>query len=41
MIDRLELMARRHDELTALMSQPEVATDPDLVSQYAREAASL
>ena len=41
MIDRLELIARRHDELTALMSQPEVATDPDLVSQYAREAASL
>jgi peptide chain release factor 1 len=41
MIDRLELMARRHDELSALMAQPEVATDPDLVSQYAREAASL
>jgi peptide chain release factor 1 len=41
MIDRLELIARRHDELTALMAQTEVATDQDLVSQYGREAAGL
>ena len=41
MIDRLEMMSRRHDELTELMASPEVLGDLERLQEYAKEQASL
>lgn len=41
MIDRLELMQRRYDELGELMGHPEVLEDLALLQRYAREHSEL
>ena len=41
MTDRLGELTERHDELTALLAQPETATDPGLLARYGRELARL
>jgi peptide chain release factor 1 len=41
MTDRLGELTARHEELTQLMSQPETATNPDLLARYGRELARL
>jgi peptide chain release factor 1 len=40
-IDRLESMARRHQELQEQLSQPEVLSDPRKLADYGRELRSL
>lgn len=37
MIERLEAIEKRYNELMSLMAQPEVATDPDLLRKYGQE----
>ena len=41
MFDRLALMERRYEELTQLLSQPEVATNHERLQTLLRERASL
>ncbi len=41
MTRRLDEMTARHEELTALLSRPETATDPQLLARYGRELARL
>ena len=41
MLERLAGIEQRYNELTELMSRPEVVSDPDKLQQYAREQASL
>jgi peptide chain release factor 1 len=41
MLDRLAEVERHYDELTHLMAQPEVATNPEQLTKYAREQMSL
>jgi peptide chain release factor 1 len=41
MFDRLADIDRRYEELTQLMSQPEIATNPEKSLEYARERADL
>ncbi|GAP61859.1 peptide chain release factor 1 [Ardenticatena maritima] len=41
MIEKVEQIVARYNELTHLMSQPEIATDPDRLREYGQEAASL
>ncbi len=41
MSDQLSELISRHEELVALMSQPETATDPQLLARYGRELARL
>ncbi|MBI4758908.1 MAG: peptide chain release factor 1 [Chloroflexi bacterium] len=41
MLDRLEGVEKRYEELTRLMASPDVATDPELVAKYARERADM
>jgi peptide chain release factor 1 len=41
MLEKLELIEERYEELNTLMANPEVATDPDLVREYAQEQAEI
>ncbi len=41
MFERLETIEKRYDELMQLMSQPEVATNPNLLRQYGQEQSEL
>jgi peptide chain release factor 1 len=41
MFDKLESIVARHDELTALLSDPAVLAAPDLLRTYAKEQAEL
>lgn len=41
MFDKLASVAARYDELTELMARPDVATNPTLLQQYAREQRDL
>ncbi len=41
MLERLELVVQRYEELNRLMADPEVATNPDLVREYAKEQAEI
>lgn len=41
MLDRLAEVERHYDELTHLMAQPEVATNPEQLTKYAREQMDL
>ncbi len=41
MIDKLEMMSRRYDELTELMGRPEVIADLERLQECAREQASI
>jgi len=41
MLGKLELIEERYEELNRLMAKPEVATDPDLLREYAQERAEI
>jgi peptide chain release factor 1 len=41
MIERVERMAERYDEITAQMADPDVLADPQLLQELARERADL
>jgi len=41
MTDRLGELSARHQELSALLAQPETATDPQLLEKYGRELSRL
>ena len=41
MLEKLELIEERYEELNRLMADPEVATDPDLIRKYAQEQADI
>ncbi len=41
MLEKLELVVQRYEELNRLMADPEVATDPDLLRKYAQEQAEI
>ncbi len=41
MIDRLKLMAKRYDEITSLLSDPEIVSDVKKLTSLAKEQASL
>jgi peptide chain release factor 1 len=41
MLEKLKLVEERYEELNTLMANPEVATDPDLVREYAQERAEI
>jgi peptide chain release factor 1 len=41
MLDKVALVEQRYEELNRLMADPEVATDPDQVRQYAQEQAEI
>jgi peptide chain release factor 1 len=41
MLDRLAEVEKHYDELTRLMAQPEVATNPEQLTKYAREQMNL
>ena len=41
MFDRLRELERRYDELTQMMGDPAVATDPDKLLEYGRERAEI
>jgi peptide chain release factor 1 len=41
MFEKLESVVKRHEELTALLSDPAVLSDPDLLRQYAKEQAEI
>jgi peptide chain release factor 1 len=41
LLDKLEGVEKRYEELTQLMASPDVATDPGLVAKYARERADM
>ncbi|GAI44588.1 unnamed protein product, partial [marine sediment metagenome] len=39
MLDKLELIQKRYEELTRLIAQPEIATEPKQVQELTRERA--
>ena len=41
MLDRLEALEKRYQELTLLMAQPEVSTDFERLQTLAKERAAL
>lgn len=41
MLDKLAEIERRYEELTRLMAEPEIATDPERLAKLAQEQASL
>lgn len=41
MLDKLERVERRYEELNSLMATPEVATDPERIRLYAQEQAEI
>ena len=41
MLDRLQSLADRYEELTAQMGRPEVASDHERLQELAKERASL
>jgi peptide chain release factor 1 len=41
MLEKLELIEERYEELNRMMADPEVATDPDLMRKYAQEQADI
>jgi peptide chain release factor 1 len=41
MFEKLESMVKRHEELTALLSDPMVLADPEMLREYAKEQADL
>ncbi len=41
MLDKLELIQKRYEELTRLIAQPEIATEPKQVQELTKERASL
>jgi peptide chain release factor 1 len=41
MLEKLESVVKRHAELTSLLSDPAVLSDPDMLRQYAKEQAEL
>jgi peptide chain release factor 1 len=41
MLEKLESVVKRHEELTALLSDPTVLSDPEMLRQYAKEQADL
>src|SRR5690242_2303217 len=41
LIQRLDEMKRRFDEITAELSRPEVASDPESLQKYGREQSEL
>jgi peptide chain release factor 1 len=41
MLDKLKALRDRHDELTRLLSDPEVLSDHNLVTKYSKERASM
>jgi len=41
MLEKLNLIEERYEELNRLMADPEVATNPDLVREYAKEQAEI
>jgi peptide chain release factor 1 len=41
MLEKLESVVKRHEELTSLLSDPTVLSDPDMLRQYAKEQAEL
>jgi len=41
MLEKLELVIQRYEELNMLMADPEVATNHDLVRKYAQEQADI
>ncbi|GAI34398.1 unnamed protein product, partial [marine sediment metagenome] len=41
MLDKLELIQKRYEELSQLISQPEVATDARRLQEMSKEKASL
>src|SRR5688500_19992971 len=41
MFDRLAHLDRRYDELTQLLGDPEVASNPDKLMEYGRERSDL
>ena len=41
MIDKLDMLSRRYDELAELLGQPEVLSDLALLQEYSREQSSL
>ncbi len=40
-LERLQRVQQRYDELTELMTRPDVVTNPELLQRYAREQAGL
>jgi peptide chain release factor 1 len=41
MTERVDELSARHEELSALLAQPETATDPQLLARYGRELSRL
>jgi peptide chain release factor 1 len=41
MLEKLESVVKRHEELTSLLSDAAVLSDPDMLRQYAKEQADL
>ena len=41
LFQRLDEMKRRYDDLSAELSKPDVASDPDLLQKYGREQSEL
>jgi peptide chain release factor 1 len=41
MLEKLESVVKRHEELTSLLSDPAVLADPDMLREYAKEQADL
>jgi peptide chain release factor 1 len=41
MLDKLELIQERYEELSQLLAQPEIATDPDRLQELLKERAGL
>ncbi|HIC94980.1 MAG TPA: peptide chain release factor 1 [Anaerolineae bacterium] len=41
MFERLDLIEKRYEELNRLMADPQVATDPDRLREYAQERAEI
>lgn len=41
MLEKLELIEERYEELNRLMADPEVVTDPDLLRKYGQERAKI
>jgi len=41
MLEKLKLVEERYEELNSLMADPEVATDPDRLREYAQEQAEI
>ncbi|MCB0078730.1 MAG: PCRF domain-containing protein, partial [Anaerolineales bacterium] len=41
MIDKVAAVAARYEELNRIMADPEVATDPDLIREYAQEQSDI